>query len=327
METSKAKQKSFRGSALLRFVFDLVLLLGFVAQAFVAGCLLVYGYIPIPAAWANRLLADKMPEGLHLHISTVHLNRGHIAFTGVEISTTEFRQALLSIDAAEVELDWGRLSALPEPKEISITGGTLYTPPIYAPSGQYTPLLERIALSVKPDESGWQVERLACLHEDIHLWGSVSLPQVQPSDALNTTEVLDNFYTRAATLSGQKARLEHFETPTIVFAAQPSPGGAFLISVDASSAKVNHPEVQAENIRLKGRFTWEDGMWSPLEAPAFSVSELNAPRYQLETSDARIHIPRDDFASLLQGQWPRLQIVAAQLNLSRFKLDAPVLRL
>ena len=322
-----ANLKSFRASGLLEVFFDGVLLLGFIAQAFVGSCLLFHGYLPIPAAWANRLLADKMPEGLHLQVATARLNSGHISFTGLEVYSKEVQRPLLSIESTDVELDWSRSGLLPELNNISVTGGTLYMPSTYAPSGRHEPLLERIAFTLKLGESGWQVERLAALHEGIYLWGSVSLPQRQPVETLSIPELTDQFYTRAAALSGQKARLEHFETPTIVFDAHPSSEGKFMISVDASSPNFNHPEIEAQNIRLRGRFIWGDGMWSTLEAPVFSVSQLNAPRYQLETTDARIHIAREDFALLVQGEWPRLRLAASELKLSRFNLDAPILGL
>lgn len=323
-----AKSIKFRLGVLLELFFNGILVTAFVVQTFVASCLLFYGYIPMPASWANRMIADQMPEHLRFQLKTVRLHPDRIALTGLEVHTTNTEGALLSVESAEMEIAWRDLRTLPAVREVSASGGTLYIPGVYAPSGQHTPLLERIALTFKPSESGWQVDRFAALHEDIRLRGSISLPVLEHTEPIDVQAWLDEFYTEAAVLTEQKKHIAYFDTPTLEFSGYPSESdGAFVVSLRASSPRLNHPEVEAVQIQLQGVLAWEETRLSALEAPTLFASRFSAPSYQLEVIDATIQIPREQFGPLLEGKWPQFQLSASQLILHDYKVEAPILDL
>lgn len=324
-----ARSKNSRWRVFLIVCFDGLLLIGFVAQAFLAACLLLYGYLPIPAAWANQVLAERMPEGIQLQVETVRLQHSQISLTGLTVHSTELEQALLSLKSVELSLQWSNPARLPELHELSAAGGTLYMPSIYAPSGQNTPLLERIALNVKRGESGWQMDRFGALHENGYLWGSVSLLDTLLTEATGTRARLSQFYRIAATLAKQKERLDFFETPTVTFDARPSRDGTVTISLHASSPKLMHPDVQAEQIQLQAKLRWDarHSDLSAIDSPTFSAAYLHAPSHQLAVSDAIIQIPHAQFAPFLRGEWPDFQLVGSQLNLPNYNIEAPVLEL
>jgi hypothetical protein len=66
---------------------------------------------------------------------------------------------------------------------------------------------------------------------------------------------------------------------------------------------------------------------SAVEAPTLSTSRIVAPGYQLDVSDAILQIPPEQFSSSLKGEWPRFQLAASELILSRYKIGAPILEL
>ena len=91
----------------LELFFDATLLLIFMAQAFVVGCLLIYGHLPIPTNWGNQLIAKKLPSGIVLSIDEIRLRSdASIEFEGIEVRAANIEQSLFRADAAELELKW-----------------------------------------------------------------------------------------------------------------------------------------------------------------------------------------------------------------------------
>ena len=68
-----SKRKRSKFGTLLEFILDASLLSLFIVQAFLLGCLLTYGYIPIPKEWASRQIQPFLPEGFRLEAETIRL--------------------------------------------------------------------------------------------------------------------------------------------------------------------------------------------------------------------------------------------------------------
>ena len=66
--------RKLRIATLLELFFDATMLLTFMAQAFVVGCILIYGHLPIPSEWGNQLIAKKLPPGIVLRIDEIRLH-------------------------------------------------------------------------------------------------------------------------------------------------------------------------------------------------------------------------------------------------------------
>ena len=89
----------------LELFFDVLMLLVFIAQASVVGCLLIYGHLPIPTNWGNQLIAKKLPPGIVLRIDGIRLRSdASIEFEGIELSAANIEQSLFRADVAKLEL-------------------------------------------------------------------------------------------------------------------------------------------------------------------------------------------------------------------------------
>lgn len=319
--------KQFRFWDLLKSLLNAALLVCLAGQSLVAACLLLYGYVPLPSAGINWLIARQAPETFHLTVETARLHGPRLFFSNLQVRTDPDREPLLTFRSVDVGFNWLDLRAFPQAETISTSGGTLYSPAEDAPNGRYTALLERLALSLTLHETGWRVDRFAALHENIRLLGSFTLPHRGSLDTAGDTDWLDQFYEQAAILSSQKKRIRNFEEPTILFSADRQSDGNLTVSVNAHSPRLNHPVVEAKQIHIRGEFRSVDGSFSAVEAPILRFSNLNAPGYKLEVSDTIIRIAAEQLSPLLNGEWPRLELAASRMDISGYPIEAPIFRL
>lgn len=178
-----ATPKKIRPSIPLELFLDALLLLLFMAQAFIAANLVIYGYLPLPAEWGNRLLAHKTPQVLKATMAELRLRaNGRFEFIGLEIHVDPIKQALFRADSAELALSMNGFD-LPILESVVVSGGTFYTPAVYSPNGEHSPLLEKIALRIRPGEGSLEVDRFAALHEEISLRGAFDIPDELPDQA------------------------------------------------------------------------------------------------------------------------------------------------
>ena len=114
---------------LLELFFDAAMLLVFMAQAFVVGCLLIYGHLPIPTNLGNQLIAKNLPPGIVLRIDGIRLRSdASIEFEGVELRAANIEQSLFRTDAAELKLKWQGFNEMPSVESLLLSKGTLFTP-------------------------------------------------------------------------------------------------------------------------------------------------------------------------------------------------------
>ena len=99
---------------MLELFFDATLLLIFMAQAFVVGCLLIYGHLPIPTNLVNQLIAKKLPSGIVLRIDGIRLrSNASIEFEGIELRAANIEQSLFRADVAKLKLKWQGFNICP----------------------------------------------------------------------------------------------------------------------------------------------------------------------------------------------------------------------
>ena len=205
---------------MLELFFDATLLLIFMAQAFVVGCLLIYGHLPIPTNWGNQLIAKKLPSGIVLRIDGIRLRSdASIEFEGIEVRAANIEQSLFRADAAELKLRWQGFNIMPRVESLLLSKGTLFAPSVYSPDGYHSPVLEHVTFRLVSSDDTWKVDRFAALHESIRLRGSFDLPTFMEdgTEALDIDMAINSFYTQAATLSQQKELISYFLTPTVAF--------------------------------------------------------------------------------------------------------------
>lgn len=320
------KRKRFRLSILLELFLDAVLLLGFIIQAFVVGCLLVYGYLPLPANLVNQLINEKAPEDLSIQIEECRLHtNGTIHAIGISVRASHIKQSLFEAKSAEVNLAWMGLSELPELKSFIITGGTLSMPAIYSPSGYNTPLLERIALRIQMNEAGIEVDRFAALHDTIRLRGAIQLPPPKASQELDPADAIHLFYTQVGKILQKEKYTQHLLNPTITFDSTIAEDGSQKSFIIASSQQLDHPSINAEKIQIKAHLNWDKKTLSTTHPPILTASSISIPRYKIEGEGLSAQIPANSIATIFKGDWPQVQLSAGGLSLERFNLDAPIL--
>jgi len=322
--------KKLRLGTVLELFFDSVLLLVFIAQAFVAGCLAIYGYLPLPAEWSNQLIAKQVPPGLILRAEDFRLRLdGHIELVGIELRSSNIQQALLHAESAELKFTWPSLTSRPHAQSLVVSGGTLFIPSVYSPDGHQSPLLERAAFRILPQADSLYIERFAALHDTIHLRGSFEVPfhREAAEQDLNIDALIHKFYTQAAKLSQQKEHIRYFAKPTIAFAATPLDPQTQQIDFHISSGSVTHPEATAERVQLRGQIQLRGDQIEPTTAPRLTADRLELPRYEVLTEGLSAEITPDQLSALLAGDWPQLKLAAERIQLKAFELDAPILRI
>lgn len=322
-----AKSTRFRLSIFLELFLDAFLLLLFIAQAFVGGCLLIYGHLPLPSEWGNRLIAEQLPKGLILQIDEFRLRPGgSIELVGIDLRAEGIQQSLLKAKAAEVELRWEFHFELPQLESLILSGGTVYIPSVYSPDGYQRPLLQRIAFRLIPGEPTWEVDRFAALHDSIRLRGALQIPYKKGSTGdLEIGKALNAFYTRVAKLSQQTERIRYFKTPTIAFKLAVLDDETEQIDLRISSRALEHPEATAELVELSGSVRLKGLEFTPTSPPRFSASHIEVPRYEFAAESIRAAVAPDKLNGLLNGDWPQIQIAARSIDITGYNLDAPIL--
>lgn len=325
-----ATRSKLRLSIMLELFFDALMLLIFMIQAFVVGCLFIYGYLPLPTELSNHLIAQKLPPGLQVHIDNFRLHLdGSLELVDIKVHAEHIEQALLEAKTSEIELQWNGWKQLPSPKSLLLAGGTLYIPSVYSPNGYHRPILEKIAFRLIPGETNWTVDRFAALHENIRLRGSIELPlkKQRSTQKLEIDEFIHNFYAQAAKLTQEKERIDYFQTPTIAFNFYAIDEHTQQVDLHISSRQLKHPEALAEDIQLRSSIQVHHGAIIPLTAPRLTATHLSIAKYQLSAQDISAEFPPMALNGLLSGNWPRLNLAAQQIQVRDFTLDAPTLQI
>lgn len=316
----------------LQLFVDALLLLAFMAQAFVAGCLLVYGYLPLPAGWGNQLITEKFPSGLVLSVDEFQLRAGgSIDLIGVKLRSTDIQKPLLEAKSARIKLRWNGFKELPGAESFVLSRGTLYIPAVYSPDGHHRPIFERIALRSIPGQTNWRVDRFAALHESIRLRGAFELPaekeQLDETDKVFSVEQrIHQFYTQMAKLSQQKDRIRYFEEPTIAFKLASLDSQTQQMDLRISSRQFQHPEASAENVLLEGSVLIQNSEIVPLSNPRLSADRLKLDLADLLAEGLSVELPGEELSGLLTGEWPNLKLAAQRLTLRDLAFTSPILQ-
>ena len=315
---------------MLELFFDVTLLIIFMAQAFIVGCLLIYGHLPIPTNWGNQLIAKNLPLGIVLRIDGIRLRSdASIEFEGIELRAPNIEQSLFRADAAELKLKWQGFNIMPRAESLLLSKGTLFAPSVYSPNGYHSPVLEHVTFRLVSSDDTWKIDRFAALHESIRLRGSFDLPTFMEdgAEALDIDMAINSFYTQAATLSQHKERISHFLTPTVAFKSSHLDADTTQIEMHITSQEMQHAKANAKKIQLLGVVQFAEGKLVPISEIRLTAQYVDVPPFNLTAESLRLQLPCEDFASILSGEWPRLNLAAKQLKLQNFELVTPILRI
>lgn len=312
-------------------LLDLTLLIGFSIQAFLAGCIAIYGYIPLPNSFCSQLIQKQIPSEYRISVSEYRIRSvKSIDLIDLEIHAQHIEQDLFKAELAEINLSWKGLFNFPELVSFVLSEGTLSVPAVYSPNGQHTPLLERIALRIVPDDSFFSVDRFAALHDDIRLRGMFDIPKPKAESKSEKSipegeDPLGLFYSKVSTIIAQKDQISLFEKPTIAFRIDSLSQGELGIIFRISSRNYNSPLIKASNVELNAKLHSKGNNLAPIDPPYLKAQSLSIPEKQLSITDLTAQLDPTDLEALLNEEWPTFKIAAHHIGLSEYELNAPIL--
>lgn len=320
------KLSKLKGSILLELFFDASLLLLFIVQAFLLGCLLTYRHIPIPKNLGDTLIARYGPEGFRLEADSIRLKlNGEIELSRFKIWTDASHHPILEADGAVAEIKRSdqrgfRVSV----ESLVLANGTLYLPAVYSPDGLRTPILERIAFRLLPAEDLIRIDSFAALHDNIRLRGAIEWPlKSQAAQTSDLNKIIAGFYKHAATALKERARFDVFTRPTLAFDLSLHDDGSVKAFTRVSSRELKHPQVTGKNFRIDASLQIKEEQLITDSPLLLRASELQVPTLELSATSLKGQIEQNELQSLVHGDWPDLELSAQNLFMHEIQLDAP----
>jgi len=315
------------------FLFDACLLAGFGIQAFVAGCLLIYGSLPLPPEWMNREISRKA-EGFTIEAARYELTtKGKLVVGDLRVFHDSTEQPLLEADFLVAELSRGPSSpARPVIEDIVLSGARLYLPARHAPDGRRSVLLDKLSLRAKPSETGFEIDNVAALHEDIRLRGSVSWPrdlipgEDRPKDAVPRDP--GRFFRTVGEILQAKEKFDVLVRPTLQFSLSPHETGWLRIRATLSGRRLEHPALRGEDLFVDLELRHDGNAMAFTSAPVFSASELESRQHPIRAANVTGTLEGENWTSLQNGGVPplafasdRLEVFGVRLSDSRLDID------
>lgn len=324
-------RKRSKVSILLELFLDASLLVIFIAQAFLLGCLLAFGYIPIPKDWASRQIAPFLPEEFRLEAETIRLKlNGELELSNVAAWIDSTPRPILESDGAIIQIRFDKNNNYkPSAESIVISNGTLFLPAVYSPDGLRRPILEKIAFRLKPKRSMIQIDSFAALHDEIRLRGSIEWPyQDQGGLAGDSFNIkVRNFYKYASTAIKEKNRFQIFKNPTVAFqltAESESP--AVNLATRISSRELNHTTATGENIQIETQLQIENNQITAKSPLRIQAKTLQSPKHSISSSGLDVIIAQDEWQALFIGKIPEFNVFAKELSIHKVELIAPLIK-
>jgi hypothetical protein len=314
-------------ATLAELFLDAVLLLGFIAQAFLIGCLTTIGHIPIPAKWAKQQLNQQLPADLHLHAEGFHFTLdGQIVLKDLSMRTKAFETPLFRADRAFVSLNLRALLRLQvQLDDIVLANGSLTLPAVYAPSGMDTQILERIALKLTPESGQLNVDSFAALHEDIRLRGNLVWPldeAGEDDEARDLQAKIHRLLEHVSSAIRHKARIEGLLQPTVFFQITRNQDGALDIQSSISSRHLEMPKLEATDLSMEAELTLEADRLVSKSSILFHAEQIDLPEFQTTVRNANARVKREAWDELLAGEFPEMEITAKSIDVEHIQLKA-----
>lgn len=315
-----------RAAILVELSFDAVLLVLFIAQAFLFGCLLLFGHIPLPSDWVNGEIARQLPDGLSLRAENYSLTLdGRIELDEIELYTEGIGPPIFRADGAVIELhreSWFSLRA--DVAAVVLSNGELTLPAVYSPTGKNSSILRRIALRMLPKNGELCIDSFAALHDDIRLRGSLHVPiSREEQKSVDANAMVDRFFKRVAVAIREKSRIEGLEQPTLFFKIECADKQSFNIHTRVSSRQLQLPQFSAGNISLHAMLALQSDTLISKSPLLLRADHIELAEYQTKADSFKAWIDGDDWKALLQGEWPEMEIAAHSLHLESVELDSP----
>ena len=310
-----------RGLSFLELCLDLLLLVLFSAQAFVAGCLWIYGYVPAPTQWLNEALLEQQFDGFYIQAGSFRLKlSGEIELTKLAVYHSEMSDPIMTADSTALKYTLYKQGAYQfTPTGLVLSNGTLQMPAIYSPDGNRTTILERIAFHISPSESMIRVNSFAAQHADILLRGSIDLPL----QSFGNTErpPIERFYKFIAVILKEKEHFSPFIQPTLEFALTAQADDSVNVSVHLSCEDLKHTYATGTNFNFQTKFKLQNGVITPLVPLMLRAKVIDVPKFNFAAEQITAHVATDQWKGLINGIWPEFAISAQSITTHGVELE------
>jgi hypothetical protein len=304
-------------------VIDFLLLVSLLVQSLAIGCLIAYGYIPIPADWANQKLRDKESNGFHIQADSFRLKLWHsIELIGIKVYHSETEDPILEASSLEVQYRFKKSeSHHSNLTKLIFTNGTLSIPAVYSPDGKRTSVLENVTLHLSPTEQSIRIESFFAKHEDIFLRGSIEWPLRFEKNKRRFS--IQHLYKLIASALKQKNKVSPFIQPTIEFSLSKRLDNSTNVSLILSCEQLKHPRITGSYFSFGTAFLFKEGQLEPQAPLMLHAKSILFDDLDIFAEDIFAHVKAEKWPGLFNGALPEFEVSAHQLTASRIKLDAP----
>ena len=319
-------RKGYKKKAFKQIIIgvDFLLLVSFLVQSLVAGCLIAYGYIPISANWVNQQLRKKQFDGFHIQADSFRLKLWHrIELIGLKIYHSETKDPILTATSTEVQ--WSLKKSKSRPFDVTklvVTDGTLLMPAVYAPNGKRTSVLENVTFHLSPTEQCIRINSFVAKHEDIYLRGSMEWPVTQKKQPQKKASI-QQFYKLIASALKEKSKVSPFIQPTLEFALSTRWDNSIDVSLTLSCEQLEHPRVTGSYFSLGTEFVLNKGQLGPQAPLILHARELIFDDLDISAKGIFAHVTAENWPGLFDGVLPEFEISAYRLKASEVELNAP----
>ncbi len=313
-------------SLLCEWCLDAILILAFATQALLLGCLITYGYIPLPKDWTNEQLRKQAIKGLYLQAEKIgfHLN-GKLKLTEIALYQESARLPLLTANAITIHTGLftnGRF--IPSIKSIALSNGNLSLPAVYAADGSHTTILDQISLRLIPSPERLHIDTFTAAHQTIRLRGSIELPiSTLGKDDSTKDDPLDDFYKIVADILKRKAYTPIFTNPSITFEVKIEEEGSVRIFTKLSSRTIQYSDTNGEYLSIQTALRYHDGNLTCEEPIFIELEKLHSPKYALTAHSFSAQLSQKDWNGLLKGHFPDFELAAERLVIRHIEIHAP----
>ncbi len=328
-EVRRAEGLPTQAADLLVLAADFALLTLLALQAAVAGCLLLYGSLPLPASWSRAALERAGLGELRLDYGDARLGlRGVLRLSQPQLFIGDSESPFLEAEHLVIRLRWPGNDGLlaPDLDSLVVTGGTFYLPALHSPDGHRKPILERGLFKLVLDADRLRVEPFAALHREIRLRGALSFPRGSPAEKpLAPREQLDRIFALAGEAVRATGHLDGLETPTLFFDLQQDEHGDYDGRLALASRSYEGDGVSAERPLLETRLNIRRGAVMPDSPVGVSARRLSFPEDDLEIETVSAEIKAGGWDGSFRRLSGSAQLAAASLRKGDIDLEAPVL--
>lgn len=320
-----------RISGLLRLGLNGVLLLIFALQAFIVGCVLVRGYLPLPVEWVNRTLDRRLPEGVQAGAAAFRLYPGGaLQIESLQLFVAPHELPIFTAGHLNLKPGLARGNFLkPQLKGLTLSDGRFYIPAVYAPDGRRGPLLERIAANLRPRPDGVSIDAFTATYGQLAIRGSAELPLPMSSapESFDAMTFMPQLFAAIQPILREAPLLQDFEDPALRVAIGTDGDGSLELRAQLTGSEWIHCGFRCQDVAVSSRLSFAGGQWESTDATLLEAATITLDEPAIEGVSVRALLQPADWAGLLQGNWPKLQIAADSLNLAGRQWPFPQLDL